>query len=65
MNWKEMDDGLEKLEAWTRENLPPAPTSRSTRTANRSRSLVLGQRRTAVVAGAAVILGVSTLFLLL
>ena len=65
MNWKEMDDGLEKLEAWTRENLPPTPTSPPARSADGSRSLALAQRRTTVVAGAAVILGVGTLFLLL
>jgi hypothetical protein len=65
MSWKEMDDGLEKLEVWTRENLPPRPTSPAARTRDPSHSLALAQRRTTWVAGAALLLGVSTLFLLL
>ncbi len=65
MNWREMDDGLEKLEAWTRENLPPTPSSPPARSSDPSRSLALAQRRSTLVAGAALLFGVTTLLLLL
>jgi hypothetical protein len=65
MNWQEMDDGPEKLEAWTREYLPPRPTLPRARSVDPACSRAMAQRRGTLVAGAAVVLGVSTLWLLL